>query len=120
MSVVWECGSCATRSLERRYEECNLFCSRIGAGGQCPACGELVAADELESGDTPEHPVIGVDVLDALELSEILDYINEWLSDAPAAVVASLEDHGGGPGAREILLDALARHSRALTTTVPS
>ena len=95
MSAVWECGSCAT-------------------------CGELVAADELESGDVPEHPVIGVDVLDALELSEILDYIGEWLSDAPAAVVASLEDHGGGPAAREILVDALARHSGALTTTVAS
>lgn len=97
-----------------------MFCSRIGAGGECPACGELVGTAELESEDAPEHSVIGVDVLDALELSEILDYIGEWLSDAPTAVVASLEDHGGGPRAREILLDALARHSRALTTTVAS
>ncbi len=120
MSVVWQCGSCATRSQERRCEECNLFCSRIGAGGKCPACGELVTADELEGEGAPEHPVVGVEVLDAFELSEILDYIGEWLADAPASVVASLEDHGGGPVAREILLDALARHSRALTTTVAS
>ncbi|MGI8758159.1 MAG: hypothetical protein ACR2K0_02520 [Acidimicrobiales bacterium] len=120
MSVVWECGSCATRSLERRCDECNLFCSRIGAGGECPGCGELVAADELEGTDAPDHPVIGVDVLDAYELSEVLDYIGEWLADASAAVTTSLEDHGGGPGAREILLDALARHSRSLTTRVAS
>jgi len=41
MSIVWECGSCGERSLERRCGECNLFCSRVGAGGECPACSEL-------------------------------------------------------------------------------
>lgn len=120
MSVVWECGSCGTRSLERRCEECNLFCAKVGAGGHCPACSELVAAAELEGGDAPEHPLIGVDVADAIELAEILDYISEWLTDAPSSVTASLRDHGGGPAAPEILLEALARHSRALTNTVPS
>jgi len=38
MSIVWECGSCGERSLERRCGECNLFCSRVGAGGECPHC----------------------------------------------------------------------------------
>lgn len=32
MSVVWECGSCGTRSRERRCEECNLFCSNGDRG----------------------------------------------------------------------------------------
>jgi len=113
MSVVWECGSCGERSLERRCGECNLFCSRVGMGGECPACSELVASAELE-GLGAEPPVVGVDVLDAIELAEILDYVAEWLADAPPAVGASLGDHGGGPAAREILLEALARHSRAL------
>ncbi len=36
MSVVWECGSCGTRSLERRCEECNLFCSKVGTGAGVP------------------------------------------------------------------------------------
>ncbi len=117
MSVVWECGSCGTRSLERRCEECNLFCSKVGAGGECPECSELIAANELEGG--PEHPVIGVDTLDVAELAEILDYIAEWLIDAPPAVTASLGDHGG-PEAGEVLLEALVRHSRALITAVPS
>jgi len=121
MSIVWECGSCGERSLERRCGECNLFCSRVGAGGECPACSELVASAELEGpaeiGQGGECPVDGID---AIELGEILDYIGEWLADAPPAVTASLEDHGGGPGARDILLDALARHGRALTSTVAS
>lgn len=120
MSVVWECGSCATRSLERRCEECNLFCSRVGVGGECPACAELVAANELDAPAGPEHPVLRLDVIDAIELAEILDYIAEWLTDAAPAVTASLEDHGGGPGAQEILLEALARHREALLTAVLS
>ena len=107
MSVVWECGSCGTRSLERRWKECNLFCAKVGAGGQCPACSELVAAAELE-GDSPEHPLIRVHVLHAIELAEILDSISEWLTDAPSSVTASVHDHGGGPAAPEILLEALA------------
>ena len=122
MSVVWECGSCGTRSLERRCEECNLFCSKVGAGGECPACSELIAAAELEGLDD-DHRRVGVDALgslDAVELAEILDYVGEWLSDAPPAVIASLDGHGGGPGARELLLEALARHSRALTGAVTS
>lgn len=119
MSVVWECGSCGTRSLERRCEECNLFCSKVGRGGECPECSELIATAELEGGEGPE-PVIGVDVADAAELAEILDYIAEWLTDAPPAVMASLGDHGGGPEAPDILLEALARHRRALVTAVPS
>lgn len=102
MSVVWECG-----------------CSKVGAGGECPECSELIATAELE-GTEAEHSVIGVDILDAAELAEVLDYIAEWLIDAPPAVTASLADHGGGPEAPDILLEALARHRRALVTAVPS
>ncbi len=135
----------STRTLGRRCEDCNLFCVKIGPGGECPACSELVAAAELDGGDPAglhsgdpaglhsgdpaglhsgdpaglEGPVVGVDVLDAVELAEILDYISEWLTGAPPAVTSSLSDHGGGPDAPTVLLDALARHSAALTTTVP-
>ncbi len=124
MSIVWECGSCGERSLERRCGECNLFCSRVGAGGECPACSEIVASAELEGlaemGRGNEPGTIGPASLDAIELGEMLDYVGEWLADAPPAVTASLEDHGGGPGARDVLLDALARHGRALFGTVAS
>ncbi len=120
MSVVWECGSCGARSLERRCEECNLFCSKVGAGGECPACAELIAAAELEGLDDDHKGVAldALDVLDASELAEVLDYIAEWLADAPPEVIASLNGHGGGPGARELLLEALARQGRALAGAV--
>ena len=118
MSVVWECGSCGTRSLGRRCEECNLFCSKVGPGGECPECSELIATAELEGGG--DRPVPGVEVADAGELAEVLGYIAEWLTDAPPAVMASLGDHGGGPEAGDVVLEALARHSRALTSAVPS
>lgn len=122
MSVVWECGSCGTRSLERRCEDCNLFCSKVGVGGECPVCAELIAVAELEGLDS-DHRGVGVDVpvdLDASELGEVLDYVGEWLADAPPEVIASLNGHGGGPGAWELLLEALARQGRALVRVVPS
>jgi len=84
----------------------------------------MVASAELEGpaemGPDTEPGIIGSASLDAIELGEILDYVGEWLAGAPPAVTASLEDHGGGPGARDILLDALARHRRALISTVAS
>jgi len=113
MSVVWECSSCGTRSLGRRCEDCNRFCSKVGAGGECPACSELIAAAEL-GGRDDDHDEAGPVALDASELAEVLDYIAEWLSEAPPEVIASLNGHGGGPGATELLLEALARQGRAL------
>jgi len=38
---------------ERRCPGCNLFCRRIGTGGTCPHCDELVAQTELEPEKTP-------------------------------------------------------------------
>ena len=48
--VVYQCPSCEQRYLSpvRRCEECNLFCRRLGPGGYCPHCQELVAYTELE------------------------------------------------------------------------
>jgi predicted RNA-binding Zn-ribbon protein involved in translation (DUF1610 family) len=49
--VVYECPGCEERFVdERRCAESNVFCRRLGQGGYCPSCGEIVAADELEEG----------------------------------------------------------------------
>jgi hypothetical protein len=49
--VVYECPGCEERFVdERRCPECNLFCRRVGPGGCCPSCGEIVAAEELAEG----------------------------------------------------------------------
>lgn len=46
--VVYECPECDSRFLgEQRCEECNRFCSRLGPGGYCPGCSEIVTVDEL-------------------------------------------------------------------------
>lgn len=47
VSVVYECPSCGERLVERRCPECNVFCRRLGAGGERPACAEMVLVEEL-------------------------------------------------------------------------
>ena len=47
VSVVFECPSCGERLLERRCPECNVFCRRLGPGGECPSCDEAVLVEEL-------------------------------------------------------------------------
>ncbi len=47
-SGVYQCPDCDTRYVgQQRCEDCNAFCTRIGAGGTCPHCEEAVTLDEL-------------------------------------------------------------------------
>ncbi len=50
--TVYECPSCEARYLgEQRCEECNTWCRRLGPGGPCPHCYEVVTlADIVEIG----------------------------------------------------------------------
>lgn len=46
--TVYECPSCETRLLgERRCPDCHLFCRRLGLGGPCPGCDDLVLVAEI-------------------------------------------------------------------------
>ena len=46
--VVYECPDCEERYVgERRCPECNLWCRRVGRGGHCPSCDEIVTLEEL-------------------------------------------------------------------------
>ncbi len=47
LPVVYECGECGERMLERRCPDCQLFTRRLGRGGCCPHCDEPVLLDEL-------------------------------------------------------------------------
>jgi hypothetical protein len=50
--TVYECPSCETRLLGvQRCEECNVFARRLGPGGPCPSCGDLVVVADLVSDD---------------------------------------------------------------------
>ncbi len=46
--TVYECSSCQERLLgERRCNSCNLMCRKVGTGGECGGCGEIVTISEL-------------------------------------------------------------------------
>jgi len=46
--TIYECPHCENRYLgEQRCEECNSWCRRLGPGGTCPHCDELVAVSDL-------------------------------------------------------------------------
>jgi len=49
---LYECPGCGERQTTRRCEDCNLFTRRLGPGGECPSCSELVLIGELLG--TPE------------------------------------------------------------------
>jgi len=49
--TVYQCSSCDQRFLgERRCPECNLMLKKLGVGGPCPGCDELVLISELLEG----------------------------------------------------------------------
>lgn len=46
--VVYQCPECEERYLgEQRCDTCQVFCRRLGPGGECPHCGEAVAVIDL-------------------------------------------------------------------------
>ena len=49
--TVYECPVCEERYLgTRRCPECNLMCRRVGLGGECPHCSDLVLVADLLPG----------------------------------------------------------------------
>ncbi len=51
LGTVYECGECGERSLERRCPDCHLFTTKLGPGGPCPHCDELVLMIDLQQDD---------------------------------------------------------------------
>lgn len=46
--TVYECSACGTRLLgEWRCETCNRMCAKLGLGGRCAGCDEIVLVSEL-------------------------------------------------------------------------
>lgn len=46
--TVSECAECGTRSLgAQRCEDCGSFMRRVGIGGRCTSCDEVLTIDEL-------------------------------------------------------------------------
>jgi hypothetical protein len=64
--------------------------------------------------------MVGIDMLDAAELSEICEYVSCWIRQAPQAVNDSLVRFGAHPDAPAILLEALDHFTESLVRLVPS
>lgn len=46
--TVYACDRCGARMLgEQRCADCSVFMRRVGIGGACPGCDEVVTAAEL-------------------------------------------------------------------------
>jgi hypothetical protein len=46
--TVYMCSRCEERYLgERRCPTCNLMCRKVGLGGQCLGCDEILTISEL-------------------------------------------------------------------------
>jgi hypothetical protein len=46
--TVYECPSCSERFLgQRRCGDCNLMCRKVGLGGECGSCAELLTIADL-------------------------------------------------------------------------
>lgn len=46
--IVYACPDCDTRYLgEQRCADCNTFATRLGPGGHCPDCDNLITIAEL-------------------------------------------------------------------------
>src|SRR6266498_3890871 len=52
--TVYECPSCTERFLgQRRCGDCNLWCRKVGLGGECSGCAEILTIADL-LGANPE------------------------------------------------------------------
>ena len=50
--TVYECPACNQRFLgHRRCDECNLMCRKVGIGGECSACAEILTITDLIGAD---------------------------------------------------------------------
>ncbi len=46
--TVYECPSCQERFLgARRCDDCNLWCRKVGLGGQCSGCDDILSVSDL-------------------------------------------------------------------------
>lgn len=65
-------------------------------------------------------PVVGLDPAEAIELSELLEFVAQWLSHAGPAVAASVDARMGTDGYSFELRDELVAWSALLVTRGPT
>ncbi len=55
--TVYACGECDSRYLGEQWcHDCNRPCQRLGAGGTCPSCEEIILSEELIGDQVHDTP----------------------------------------------------------------
>jgi len=55
--TVYACGECESRYLGEQWcPDCNRPCQRLGAGGTCPSCEEVILSEELTGDQVDDTP----------------------------------------------------------------
>jgi hypothetical protein len=54
--TIYECAECQTRYLAEQWcLDCSRPCQRLGAGGTCPCCEEMITVEELTEDTAPSQ-----------------------------------------------------------------
>lgn len=56
LPTVYACTDCGERTTERRCPDCNLFTTKLGPGGTCPSCDELITLADLAESNINNQP----------------------------------------------------------------
>ena len=52
--TIYQCPDCDARYLAHQWcDDCHRPCRRVGPGGECPSCTELITIEELAPGGGP-------------------------------------------------------------------
>ncbi len=56
--TIYQCPECETRYLAEQWcPECSQPCQRLGAGGICPGCEEMITIEELTENTAASSPL---------------------------------------------------------------
>lgn len=123
-SVVATCSATATTPwIATPYEQ-------VRRGAPTPRCARKSQRESaaqttasLKKGFSLSIPdeveLVGIDVLDAVQLAELCLHLNDWIAGAPDTVVASLVAFGGDD-AEDLLINELDHFADLLARLVPT
>jgi len=64
--TVYVCGDCDSRYLGEQWcHDCNRPCQRLGAGGTCPSCEEIILTEELTGDHLDDTPAKNLPIQDS-------------------------------------------------------
>jgi hypothetical protein len=56
--TLYQCPDCETRYLAEQWcHDCSRPCQRLGAGGICPCCEEMITVEELTEDTVASQPL---------------------------------------------------------------